>query len=50
MYRYQEVEIEGAPVPPAPELPPEPTIAEILANDTEPEFILPEIVAVPEEI
>ena len=29
MYRYQEVEIEGAPVPPAPELPPEPTIAEI---------------------
>jgi DNA-directed RNA polymerase subunit beta' len=50
MYRYQEVEIEGAPVPAAPELPPEPTIAEILANDSEPEFPLPETVAVPEEI
>jgi DNA-directed RNA polymerase subunit beta' len=50
MYRYQEVEIEGAPVPPAPELPPEPTIAEILASDTETDFALPETVAVPEEI
>jgi DNA-directed RNA polymerase subunit beta' len=50
MYRYQEVEIEGAPVPAAPELPPEPTIAEILANDSEPDFPLPETVAVPEEI
>jgi hypothetical protein len=37
-------------VPPAPELPSEPTIAEILANDAEPEFVLPETVAVPEEI
>jgi hypothetical protein len=44
------VEIEGAPVPPAPDLPAEPTIAEILANDTETEFVLPETVAVPEEI
>jgi DNA-directed RNA polymerase subunit beta' len=50
MYRYQEVEIEGAPVPPAPELPPEPTIAEILASDTDTDFALPETVAVPEEI
>ncbi len=50
MYRYQEVEIEGAPVPPAPELPPEPTIAEILASDTESDFALPEAVPVPEEI
>ncbi len=32
MYRYQEVDIEGAPVPPAPEILPEPTIAEILAE------------------
>jgi DNA-directed RNA polymerase subunit beta' len=50
MYRYQEVEIEGAPVPPAPELPPEPTIAEILASDSDVDFVLPETVAVPEEI
>jgi len=50
MYRYQEVEIEGAPVPPAPELPPEPTIAEILATDSESDFALPETVPVPEEI
>ncbi len=50
MYRYQEVEIEGAPVPPAPELPPEPTIAEILASDTDTDLVLPETVAVPEEI
>src|SRR6266513_1857698 len=50
MYRYQEVEIEGAPVPPAPELPPEPTIAEILASDSEPDFALPETVPVAEEI
>jgi DNA-directed RNA polymerase subunit beta' len=50
MYRYQEVEIEGAPVPPAPELPPEPTIAEILASDSDTDFALPETVAVPEEI
>jgi DNA-directed RNA polymerase subunit beta' len=32
MYRYQEVDIEGAPMPPAPEILPEPTIAEILAE------------------
>jgi len=50
MYRYQEVEIEGAPVPPAPELPPEPTIAEILASDSDSDFALPETVPVPEEI
>src|SRR5687767_11554168 len=50
MYRYQEVEIEGAPVPPMPELPPEPTIAEILAADSDTDFALPETVAVPEEI
>src|SRR5205814_10245003 len=50
MYRYQEVEIEGAPVPPAPELPPEPTIAEILATESDTDFALPETVAVPEEI
>ena len=50
MYRYQEVEIEGAPLPPAPELPPGPTIAEILASDTDTDFALPETVAVPEEI
>jgi hypothetical protein len=50
MYRYQEVEIEGASVPPAPELLPEPTIAEILASDGESDFVLPETVAVPEEI
>jgi DNA-directed RNA polymerase subunit beta' len=50
MYRYQEVEIEGASVPPAPELPPEPTIAEILASDSDADFALPETVPVPEEI
>jgi DNA-directed RNA polymerase subunit beta' len=50
MYRYQEVEIEGTPVPPAPELPPEPTIAEILASDSDADFALPETVPVPEEI
>ena len=32
MYRYQEVDIEGAPVPPEPEILPEPSIAEILAE------------------
>ena len=50
MYRYQEVEIEGAPVPPAPELPSEPSIAEILAADSDSAFALPETVVVPEEI
>ncbi|PYO80477.1 MAG: hypothetical protein DMD63_01175 [Gemmatimonadetes bacterium] len=49
-YRYQEVEIEGAPVPAAPELPPEPSIAEILATESESDFALPETVPVPEEI
>jgi hypothetical protein len=33
-----------------PELPPEPTIAEILAADSDTDFALPETVAVPEEI
>jgi DNA-directed RNA polymerase subunit beta' len=32
MYRYQEVDIEGAPQPPMPEILPEPTMAEILAE------------------
>ncbi|HYN83374.1 MAG TPA: DNA-directed RNA polymerase subunit beta' [Gemmatimonadaceae bacterium] len=32
MYRYQEVDIEGAPQPPLPEILPEPSIAEILAD------------------
>src|SRR6478672_7286628 len=35
MYRYQEVEIEGAPVPPAPAL------AEILASETDSDFAAP---------
>jgi len=50
MYRYQEVEIEGAPAPPAPELPAEPSIAEILATEADTDFALPEAVPVPEEI
>jgi len=50
MYRYQEVEIEGTPVPPVAELPPEPTIAEILAADSDTDFVAPEVVAVAEEI
>jgi hypothetical protein len=33
-----------------PEVRPEPTIAEILASDTESDFALPEAVPVPEEI
>jgi DNA-directed RNA polymerase subunit beta' len=32
MYRYSEVDIEGAPQPPMPEILPEPSIAEILAE------------------
>ena len=32
MYRYSEVDIEGAPQPPLPEILPEPSIAEILAE------------------
>src|SRR5215216_2248077 len=47
MYRYQEVEIEGAPVPPAPELPPEPTIAEILAEPDLEDDLLPKAGALP---
>ncbi len=50
MYRYQEVEIEGAPVPPAPELPPEPTLAEILAAETDTEFALPATATLEEEL
>src|SRR5205823_6411855 len=37
-YRYQEVEIEGAPVPAAPELPPEPSIAELPATEADTAF------------
>ncbi len=50
MYRYQEVEIEGAPVPPAPELPPEPTLAEILASESDTEFALPATATLEEEL
>src|SRR5438105_4533412 len=50
LYRYHDIEIEGAPLPPAPELPPEPTIAEILATESDTDFALPEAVPVPEEI
>ncbi len=40
MYRYQEVDIEGAPLPPEPEILPEPSIAEILAEpDMEEELL-----------
>jgi len=47
MYRYQEVEIEGAPVPPEPEIFTEPTIAEILAEPDLEEDILPKAGALP---
>ena len=41
-YRYQEVDIEGAPVPPVvSEEPVEPTIEEILAADDEEEELRP---------
>ena len=46
MYRYQEVDIEGAPVPPEPEVFAEPTIAEILA-EPELEDVLPTAGALP---
>jgi DNA-directed RNA polymerase subunit beta' len=44
MYRYQEVDIEGAPQPPEPEILPEPSIAEILA-EPDLEDVLPPISA-----
>jgi DNA-directed RNA polymerase subunit beta' len=47
MYRYQEVEIEGAPVPPEPEVFTEPTIAEILAEPDLEEELLPKAGALP---
>ena len=48
MYRYQEVEIEGAPVPPEPEIFAEPSIAEILAEpDLEDDLLLPKVGALP---
>jgi DNA-directed RNA polymerase subunit beta' len=48
MYRYQEVDIEGAPVPPEPEVFTEPTIAEILAEpDLEEELTLGKAGALP---
>ena len=47
MYRYQEVDIEGAPHPPAPEILPEPTIAEILAEPDLEEDLLPKAGALP---
>jgi len=46
MYRYQEVDIEGAPVPPEPEILPEPSIAEILA-EPDLEDVLPPVGALP---
>ncbi len=48
MYRYQEVDIEGAPVPPEPEVFAEPSIAEILAEpDLEDDLLLPKAGALP---
>lgn len=41
------VSISRAPVPAIPELPPEPTNAEILAAESDSDFALPEAVAVP---
>src|SRR6476661_3515256 len=46
MYRYQEVDIEGAPTPPEPEILPEPSIAEILA-EPDLEDVLPPVGALP---
>lgn len=46
LYRYQEVEIEGVPVPPAPKILPEWSIAEILA-EPDLEDVLPPIGALP---
>ncbi|MEO8194975.1 MAG: DNA-directed RNA polymerase subunit beta', partial [Gemmatimonadales bacterium] len=47
MYRYQEVDIEGAPLPPEPEIFPEPSIAEILAEPDLEEELLPKAGALP---
>ena len=47
MYRYQEVDIEGAPLPPEPEILPEPSIAEILAEPDLEEELLPKAGALP---
>jgi DNA-directed RNA polymerase subunit beta' len=47
MYRYQEVDIEGAPVPPEPEVFAEPTIAEILAEPDLEDELLPKAGALP---
>jgi DNA-directed RNA polymerase subunit beta' len=41
MYRYSEVDIEGAPQPPLPEILPEPSIAEILAEPDPEEVTAP---------
>src|SRR5215208_1566547 len=47
MYRYQEVDIEGAPVPPEPEVFTEPSIAEILAEPDLEDDLLPKAGALP---
>ena len=47
MYRYQEVDIEGAPQPPEPEILLEPSIAEILA-EPDIEDVLPALVTAEE--
>ncbi len=47
MYRYQEVDIEGAPVPPEPEVFAEPSIAEILAEPDLEDDLLPKAGALP---
>ncbi|MEO8577833.1 MAG: hypothetical protein ABI556_14075, partial [Gemmatimonadales bacterium] len=47
MYRYQEVDIEGAPLPPEPEILPEPSIAEILAEPDLEEELVPKGGALP---
>ncbi|MGI9044679.1 MAG: DNA-directed RNA polymerase subunit beta', partial [Gemmatimonadaceae bacterium] len=47
MYRYQEVDIEGAPVPPEPEIFAEPSIAEILAEPDLEDDLLPKAGALP---
>ncbi|MBA3270856.1 MAG: hypothetical protein H0T71_10115, partial [Acidobacteria bacterium] len=48
MYRYQEVDIEGAPQPPEPEILLEPSIAEILA-EPDIEDVLPAMVTADEQ-
>jgi DNA-directed RNA polymerase subunit beta' len=47
MYRYQEVDIEGAPVPPEPEVFAEPSIAEILAEPDLDDILPPTAGALP---